>query len=285
MTPRWLAPLAAAATALALTVPALLTAAPTGAPAMLAPPARTQPTGPLLAWDGSSPPPGLGDFVWCEGDAETGGCRGFNADDFAITHWARTALIEPYLAGAATPTVVPAPATATPPPPVLAPVCTASAAVTGLTALVTAACDRATTAVVDVAVYPLPPIHVVADAQRHNREVQLGPTPVALSFQLDAPTVPGEYVVKLGVFSWSWGETYGWNDDAARLSVAAPGAATATVTATAAAAPTVTRTPTPAPTAAPTATAAVVPTPGPAATVVCARAQFADGVLTCVPQE
>jgi hypothetical protein len=27
------------------------------------------------------------------------------------------------------------------------------------------------------------------------------------------------------------------------------------------------------------------PVPGPAATVVCASAQFAGGVLTCVPQE
>jgi len=27
------------------------------------------------------------------------------------------------------------------------------------------------------------------------------------------------------------------------------------------------------------------PAPGPLATVVCATAQFADGVLTCVPQE
>ena len=168
MTPRWLAPLAAALTAVALTVPALLTAAPSGAPAMMHPPGRTQPTGPLLAWDGSSPPPGLGDFVWCEGDAESGGCRGFNADDFAITYWVRQHVIDPHLAANPQATAT-FPATATPPP---------------------------------------------------------APSP-------------------------------------------SPAAATAT----------------PAPTAAPTATVAATPTPGPAATVVCARAQFADGVLTCVPQE
>jgi hypothetical protein len=80
-----------------LVVPGWLTAAPTGAPAMMVPPARTLPTGPLLAWDGSTAPAVLGDFVWCEGDAETGGCRGFNADDFAITYWVRQNVIDPYL--------------------------------------------------------------------------------------------------------------------------------------------------------------------------------------------
>ena len=302
MSGRWAVALAAAGTAALLVVPTWLRAAPAGAPVLqtAGPPARTLPTDVLVPWvtytdDVAIPPPGLGASVWCDGAL---GCRAFNADDHAITAWARTALIDPFVAGTPTPTVVPLPATATPLPAVLTPVCTASATVTGLTALVTAQCDRATTAVVDVAVYPLPPIHIVADAQRHNREVQLGPDPVALSFQFDALTVPGEYVVKLGVFSWSWGEVYGWNDDAARLSVAVPGTPTATVTATVpapptgtAVAPTVTPTPvpvvptataSPAPTAAPTATAVA---PGPLATVVCLSAQFADGVLTCAPKE
>jgi hypothetical protein len=169
VTPRWLAPLAAALTAVALAVPTLLTAAPTGAPAMMVPPGRTQPTGPLLAWDGSSPPAALGDFVWCEGDAETGGCRGFNADDFAITYWVRQHVIDPYLA----------------------------------------ANPQATATAV--------------------------PTPIPM--------------------------------------------ATATTTATPPAAAA-------SPTAAPaTATTVPSPVPGPLATVVCLSAQFADGVLTCVPQE
>jgi hypothetical protein len=280
VTARWLAPVAAAATALALVVPTWLLAAPSGAPSLAdGPPARTLPTDALVPWDGSSPPPNLGPSVWCDGAL---GCRAFNADDFAITAWARTNLIEPHLAGTATPTVVP---------PVLTPVCTASATVTGLTALVTASCDRATTAVVDVAVYPLPPIQTVADAQRHNREVQLGPHPEALSFQLDALTVPGEYVVKLGVFSWSWGEVYGWNDDAARLSVAAPGAPTATATvvaasATASASSTTTTTPTTAPgTATPTPTpppdSTATSTPPPTALPVCAAGELRDGLFFC----
>jgi hypothetical protein len=49
--------------------------------------------------------------VWCEGDAATGGCRGFNADDFAITYWVRQNVIDPYLAANPQPTATAAPTT------------------------------------------------------------------------------------------------------------------------------------------------------------------------------
>ena len=229
--------LVAAAVASFLVLPTWLVAAPS---AQLSPPARTQPTAVLVPWDGSSAPDGLGTDVWCTGDAASGGCRAFNSDDHAIVAWAHTNLIEPYLAGQVTPTATPT---------AVALACATDTTVQGLTVLVSATCDPPTTVLVDVEVYALNGMLV---HQSYKDAQSLATTPSSLTFQL--PTLdPGEYVVKVGIFSAGWGTLYLWDDDAATLSVTAAATPTAvpsstpTVIATATAQPTPTATPLPRP--------------------------------------